>query len=154
MIVVKPHVINLILSIIILLVVSCLGLCVIHNNSVNIVFVIYVSILSVIAITLLLRFINKRLIFHNEKIISYSIFRKKLVIEWKEVSKIIIQSDVEKLSKRPLRGKTAIICFRKKKLAVQSYSYGYSEMIRYINSFYDYKIKYIDKEIPVIRLFR
>ena len=79
-------------------------------------------------------------IFQGQKIIIYSIFRKKLVIEQKDASKIVVQSEKEILTERSRRGKTAIIDYKKIKLECQ------------VNS--DYKLKYIDKTVPIIKMFR
>ena len=154
MITVKPHKINLILAIILLLLITCLTCVVIHNKAMNPVFTIIAVILFIIAIALLLTFFNKKLIFHGEEIIIYSMLRTKLSIKWKDVTKIEIQSEKEMLTERPRVGKTAVVYFGKRKVRVPSYYYGYPEMIRFAYSNYKYKMKYIDKIIPVIRLFR
>lgn len=154
MIIVKSHKINLILPIIILLIIMWSSIHVIHNKLVSLAFILYAISMFIIAIALLLKFLNKKLIINNGKITIYSSIRKKRVIGWKEVEKIIIYSDKERCNGRPLRGETIAIFFDQKKISIPSYYYGYSEMIRYIKSFYNYKIKYVDKAIPVIRLFR
>ena len=153
MMIVKPNKYILILSIIILIVIAGSSVLAIRNKTVNIIFLIFSFLLLFMSIALLLIFLNKKLILNEDVITLCSLFGRKSEVKWTEVTKVIVNSEKE-LSGKQLRGITTVIHYREKQFLIPSYYFGYAELNRFIHSNYEYKIKYVEKTMPVIRIFR